>query len=204
MTNNVAIIKSYTGGHTFGRVDLTIDRSSKRVTGKRIFPPQNIEPTGNYEGVPIAPDATIAAVIEPQLKRVSKLKASSLNVILDTPLPRAAPLESPLGNLFTNVLLQSVPGADFSLNNTGGGIRGDLAAGPLTYGALFQVYPFDNMIVRFTMTGAALKNVLARRVDGRSLPGTAGLQASVQCVAGAPRVDLIRPNGQLVRDERPY
>jgi 5'-nucleotidase len=202
--NNIPIIESYTGGRTFGRIDLTVDRSSKRVTGARVFSPAEIELAGIYEGQPIAPDAAIAAVIEPQLTRVSEVKASSLGVILDTPLPRSpieATLESPLGNLFTNVLVQSVPGADIAINNTGGGIRGDLAAGPLTYGALFQIYPFDNMIVRFNLPGAVLRNVLATRADAGFLPGIAGLHAVVKCVAGAMQVDLKRPDGRSVADD---
>ena len=181
-------------------MDLTVDRATRRVTSTKIFPPQDVLAAGDYEGRPIMPDATIAAVIEPQLQRVRDLKARPLGVVLDTEIPREAPLESPLGNFFTDVLLESVPGADIAINNTDGGLRADLPAGPLTYGSLFEAYPFDNLIVRLTLTGADLKKALAGRVGGRSVLGIAGLHARATCVAGAPHVDLLRADGRTVGD----
>ena len=44
------------------------------------------------------------------------------------------------------------------MNN--GGIRADLAAGPLTYGQLFTVMPFQNQMVSVTVTGAQLREVM--------------------------------------------
>jgi 2',3'-cyclic-nucleotide 2'-phosphodiesterase (5'-nucleotidase family) len=198
--NGVAIIESFTGGRTFGRVDLTVDPASRRVTNTKIFPPQEVVAAGDYEGRPIVPDATVAAVIEPQLQRVRDLKARPLGVVLDTPIVRAAPLESPLGNFFTDVLLESVPGADIAINNTGGGLRADLPAGLLTYGSLFEAYPFDNVIVTLTISGGDLKRALARGMGGGRLPGIAGLRARATCVAGGPRVDLLRRDGRTVGD----
>ena len=37
--------------------------------------------------------------------------------------------------------------ADVVINNTDGGLRVDLPAGPLTYGRLFDVFPFNNQLV---------------------------------------------------------
>jgi len=181
-------------------VDLIVDRGAGRVTSRKTFPPHEILAAGDYEGRPVVPDAKIAAVIEPQLQRVRELKARPLGVVLDTAIPREAPLESPLGNFFTDVLLQSVAGADIAINNTDGGLRADLPPGPLTYGSLFEAYPFDNLIVRFTLTGAELKKVLAGRVGGSSVLGIAGLRARATCSAGAPHVDLLRADGRTVED----
>ena len=193
--NGVAIIESFTGGRTFGRVDLTVDRATRRVTSKKVFPPHDVLAVGEYEGRPIVPDAMIATVIEPQLRRVRDLKARPLGVVLDTAIPREAPLESPLGNFFTDVLLQSVPGADIAINNTDGGLRADLPAGPLTYGSLFEAYPFDNLIVRFTLTGAELKKVLAGRVGGSSVLGIAGLRARAGAGGRALTCGALKPQG---------
>ena len=41
------------------------------------------------------------------------------------------------------------------MNN--GGIRANLAAGPVSYGALFEIQPFGNMLVRVTVAGSALR-----------------------------------------------
>ena len=149
------------------------------------------------------PDAAVAAVIEPQVQRARERKARPLGVVLDTAIPRQGPLESPLGNFFTDVLLQSVPGADMAINNTDGGLRADLPAGPLTYGSLFEAYPFDNVIVKLTLSGADLKKTLAGRVGGPSVLGIAGLRARATCVAGAPHIDLLRADGRTVTDNEP-
>ena len=56
--------------------------------------------------------------------------------------------ESPLGNLFVDAIRDAFPGADAAVNNNGrGGLRADLSPGPLTYGALYDVFPFDNRLV---------------------------------------------------------
>jgi 5'-nucleotidase len=44
-----------------------------------------------------------------------------------------------------------------------GGIRADLAAGQLTFGDLFAVQPFDNGLVKMTVTGAQLKAILEQQ-----------------------------------------
>ncbi len=217
--NGIAIIESFSSGQAFGRVDVTVDRATRRVTNRRIFPPQDLcaqvhpatrrcdadtaggpdRVAAEYEGRAVTPDPAVAAVLAPQLARVRELKAKPLGIVLDTTIPRTAKVESPLGNLFTDVLLQSVAGADIAVNNTSGGLRADLPKGPLTYGSVFEAYPFDNAIVRFSMTGATLKQLFAARLQqDRGLPGTAGLQVRAQCAGGSLRVDLLRPDGRLV------
>jgi len=220
-SNGIAIIESFSSGRAFGRVDLTVDLGIRRPTNTKIYPPQDTclqvdagtrvceaEPVAGatmigstYEGRAVVPDATIAAAIEPHLTKVRDLRAMPLGVVLDTPLPRTAASDSPLGNLFTDVFLQSVPNADFAINNTSGGIRADLPAGPLTYGSLFEAYPFDNVLVRFETTGGALRKALEARLRGRAVPGTAGLQVSVQCSDARPALQLHRPDGRVVADD---
>ena len=35
--NHMPVVEAFSGGHAFSRVDLTIDRSSKRVTARRVI-----------------------------------------------------------------------------------------------------------------------------------------------------------------------
>ncbi len=221
MASGVAIIESFSGGRTFGRVDVTIDRASKRITDKRVFPPhdlcERVNPStsrcadadageansapAEYEGRAVEPDEEVAAVLTPAIDRVRDVKAETLGVVLDTPIRIGNDPESPLGNLFTNVLLQAVPGADIAVNNTFGGVRADLPAGQLTYGQLFEAYPFDNQIVRFNVTGADLKRIIADRLrQSRDLPGIAGVQVRAQCSGRDLRISLRRANGSQVSD----
>jgi 5'-nucleotidase len=216
----VAIIESYMGGRTFGRVDLVIDRGTRRVVEKRIFAPRDLcarvdpqttrcDPEGSdsgriraeYEGAPVRADPRIARTITPAVQAAAALKKMPLGVTLSTPVRRAGTVDSPLGNLFADAYRAGVPGADVSINNTSGGLRADLPAGPLTYGAVFEVMPFDNRLVAFHLTGAQLRTVFATQVTRvAALVGVSGVHVRVTCERGAVNVGMVRSNGIPVTD----
>jgi 5'-nucleotidase len=216
------VMQAFSGGVAFSRADLVIERETKRIVDKRVFPPRDLcarvytgtmrcDPaaardrslgTAEYEGRPIRPDPAIARVIAPAVERARTHAADPLGVILDAPIRRAlVGTESPLGNLFTDAMLAEVPDADVAINNTRGGLRADLAAGPLTYGKLFEVFPFDNRLVRLELTGAALRRVFQTQLQqGRSLPGIAGLRVAADCRNGRLALSMTRTRGGVVRD----
>jgi 2',3'-cyclic-nucleotide 2'-phosphodiesterase (5'-nucleotidase family) len=51
------------------------------------------------------------------------------------------------------------------MNN--GGIRADLPAGNVTWGNLYEVQPFQNRLLKLTVTGAVLQDALEHCVAGR-------------------------------------
>jgi 5'-nucleotidase len=217
----VAITEAYSGGRAFGRVDVIVDPTTMRVVERRSFAPRDLcarvdpgstrcDPEGasdtrvpaEYEGAPVRPDPAIARVIAPAVDAALAQKGTLLGITLTTPVRRAAARDSPLGNLFTDAYLAAVPGADVSFNNTSGGLRADLPAGPLTFGAVFEVMPFDNRVIAFRLTGAELRKVIATQVQRRSpLIGLAGLRIRVTCEGGAAAVAMLRPHGVPVRDD---
>lgn len=70
-----------------------------------------------------------------------------------------------------------------------GGIRAPLPAGPLRYGQIFEVLPFDNHVVALQLTGAQLEQMLLEPVKaGHGSAQLAG--ARIDTVAGAPKVVL--------------
>ena len=218
----VAIIESYMGGRTFGRVDLVLDRTTRRLLEKRLFAPRDLcarvdagtnrcdpDASGSgrvraeYENAPVVPDAAIARTIAPAVQAAEAQKKMPIGVTLSTPIRRAAAAsgDSPLGNLFTDAYRAGVPGADVSINNTSGGLRSDLPAGPLTYGSVFEVMPFDNRLVALRLTGAELRRVLAAQVSRvPALVGVSGLQMRVTCERGTVNLAMLRPNGTPVAD----
>jgi 5'-nucleotidase len=216
----IAIIESYMGGRTFGRIDLVIDRATRRILEKRVFAPRDLcarvdpgstrcDPDGSstgrvraeYENAPVVPDAAIARAIAPAVQAAEAQKKMPLGVTLATPVRRAGFPDSPLGNLFTDAYRAAIQGADVSINNTSGGLRADLPAGPLTYGAVFEVMPFDNRLVTFHLTGAELRTVLANQIARvPALVGISGLHLRVTCERGAVNVGMLRPNGTPVTD----
>ncbi len=221
MVEGIAITEAYSGGRAFGRIDLVVDRSRNRVTGTRVFAPRDLcaredpatrtcDPAGagarvqaEYENAPVVPDAAIDRTLAPALERVRVLKARPIGIVLDTPIRRLAP-DSPLGNLFTDALLASVPGADVALHNTSGGLRADLPRGALTYGGVYEVMPFDNLVVQIRLNGRQLRQVFAAHLQrSRRIIGFSGIRVRAQCSAGSLDVVLLRPTGIPIRDDEP-
>jgi 2',3'-cyclic-nucleotide 2'-phosphodiesterase (5'-nucleotidase family) len=73
-----------------------------------------------------------------------------------------------LGNLIADAQ-RAAGAADVAVMNNGG-IRAGLPAGPATYGTLFEVQPFGNVLYRLTVRGADLRAYLERLVGGRNGP----------------------------------
>ena len=93
--------------------------------------------------------------------------------------------ESPIGNLLADLLREAVPAADLALQN-GGGLRSDIPAGPLTYGGIYEVAPFDNRLAVVTMRGATLRALLADDYGGThsAFLSISGMHVKVRCEGG--------------------
>lgn len=216
----IPIVQSFWGGRAFGRIDLVVDRASGRVLNGTPFAPQDICATRRvggagacaldassadgasvwYEGQPVAPDTAIVRAMEPALARVRELQATPLGVILDTPLPRTGDPESPLGNLFADALREA-GGADIALNNNSlGGLRADLPGGPLTFGQLYDTFPFDNRLVRVRLNADVLEQGIANalRRGRRGAFGISGARVRVSCTSDGLQVRLFLPSGQPI------
>lgn len=221
VVNGIPIIESFAGGRAFGRVDLIVERPGGRVLDRRIFPPRDLcaregtqagvclpetstAPAGGlprYEGAVVSADTTIQAVLAPAVEKAEAVKSRPLGVAAVTPVRRGGAVESPLGNLFADALLSGIAGADAALYNTTGGLRADLPAGPLLYGHVYEMMPFDDRLVPIRLTGAELRAVLARQLQRTSrILGVAGVRVRAGCEQGAVAVDLLRPSGTPVQD----
>jgi 5'-nucleotidase len=216
------VMQAFSGGASFSRADLAIDRATRRVVNKRVFPPRDLcarvyegttrcDPAAargralvaaEYEGQTIRSDPAIARAIAPAVQRARSHAEERIGVVLETPIRRApVGTESALGNLFTDAMLDAIRGADVAINNTRGGLRADLPAGPLTFGRLYEVFPFDNRLVRLQLTGAALRRVFETQLQqGRALPGIAGIRVAATCATGRMRLSMVLSSGRPVRD----
>jgi 2',3'-cyclic-nucleotide 2'-phosphodiesterase (5'-nucleotidase family) len=220
----ITVVQAYSRGQAFARADVVLNRTSKRVIAIHPFAPhplcavaadaagcrQQEEPSSapplRYEGQPIVPDPEIVAAMAPALARVRHIQAMPLGVVLDTMMPRAADPESPLGNLFADALRHGSAGADVAItNNSFGGLRADLPIGPLTFGRLYDVFPFDNRAARVTVTGLRLAHALAEQIDRRGPGGLAisGLRVQASCGSAGREVRLVHLSGRPVDDTEP-
>jgi 5'-nucleotidase len=130
--------------------------------------------------------------------------------------------ESPLGDVIADAQLAytQTAGAQLALMNPGG-IRTDLsfsnspggeAPGQVTYGEVFAVQPFNNLVVTQTLTGAQLKDVLEQQFPGfmgqtvqRILQPSAGFTFTYDTTrAPGERVSNIRLNGTPIDPAATY
>ncbi|HVV53167.1 MAG TPA: 5'-nucleotidase C-terminal domain-containing protein, partial [Polyangia bacterium] len=196
----IPIVEAYANGRDFSRIDLTIDRATGRAVDAQIFPPHPICAPARcagetYEGAPVVPDPAVAAAIAPALAAARAARERPLGVEVTAPIKRAQKVESPLGDLFADLMRAARPGADVALTN-GGGLRADLPAGPLTYGRLYEATPFDNRFATVPVTAGELAEAIARNLGrDNGIISISGVRAEARCKDGALAVTLRRADG---------
>jgi 5'-nucleotidase len=148
-----------------------------------------------FLGGAVAPDARVAALLAPTLARVEEAQQRPLGVSAATPLTRGFMEERPLGNLIADALREAA-GADVGVMNPGG-IRADLPGGPLTFGHVYQVLPFDNTVAVLTLTGAELRRLLelANASERGSVFPVSGLEVTLARCPGPGRLQDVRLAG---------
>lgn len=152
----------------------------------------------------VTPDSAVIAILARYRPQVEKLSTQVVAVLKDS-LPNERG-EYALGNLIADAQREAAPGIDFALMNNGG-IRRALYPGPVSYGDLFELQPFQNNIVSVRLTGRQLKAVLEHCIEGnRPNDHISGL--TVRYDLGKPRgervVEMRRTKGGLVRPEATY
>ncbi len=190
------IIESFSYGKDFGRIDFTFDAASHALKKTDILPPTPLKTDVAYLGKPVVPDEALAAKLKHFTDDSRALKESLLGVELATPLTRDHGHESPLGNLFADMLLRSRPNAQVGMMN-GGGLRADLPAGPLRYGSLFEAMPFDNRLAVIHLTGAELRRIVTENLESsHGIASWAGIRVLADCACDKLTVKLQKSTGK--------
>ena len=171
--------KIVTGAASNGRlvtdIDLTVSRASKDVVSATV---DNRIVTRTVEKAPdlTALVAKYAALVAPLSNRVVGSTTTAIT--------RAANAagESALGDVIADAQLAATAdplfgGAVVAFMNPGG-IRNDLPAGPVTYGQLFSVQPFNNVLTVLTCTGAQIDALLEQQFDNPAAGANRILQVS--------------------------
>ena len=146
---------------------------------------------------PVVPDAKVSAAIANDLAHARLLAERRIGVTLPEGLPATYASESPLGNYIADALRKATE-ADVGIMNAGG-IRASLPFGELTYGALYETFPFDNRAVAIDVTGAELhrlvENNLATHFGTLSY---SGLHVRTVCSGGHATSTLTLSTGKAV------
>ena len=174
--NGIPIVQARSNGTALGVVDF-VDSAGTRVARVRV---ETV--WADRE----SPDTAVTRVVDGFVQRTAPLSRREIATL-------AAPMERrgdqyALGNLIADAY-RAAGRADVAIVNNGG-IRADLPAGPVTWGQLFEVVPFQNYVVRLRVTGAVLKATLEHAV------GMADARAHVSGIT--VRVAAANPVGQRV------
>jgi len=215
IVNGISVISSFSRGTAFGRVDLVFDRKNSRITDKTVYAPQEIcefESTisngcdgssvrASYAGQLVSSDPYVEAIVMRAVDDVRQFKERELGVLVDSDFTKASSPEYALGNLLADIMLETSDGADIAIHNTLGGIRAGIAAGPLTFGDIYEMFPFDNLLVQLTMDGATLKRVFEAQLQGGHWrAGMSGLHLVAECQGPNLNIVLTRMDGRVIQD----
>jgi len=193
VVNGIPIVQARSNGTALGVVDFVTGPSGRtaRVRVETVWADRE------------RPDTAVARVVGEYRESTEPLTSRPVATLAEA-LPQQGS-QFPLGNLIADAL-RAAAGADAAIINNGG-IRAGLDSGLVTWGQLFRVSPFQNFVVRLTVTGAELRQALDRFIGARGPQAhVSGLQ--VTYVLGAPPgrriASLALADGRPVLDESRY
>jgi 5'-nucleotidase len=177
-----------TSASSYGRlltdIDVTLDTKTKDVT--RVTARNIVVDRTNPNA--IAPDTALKKLVDRYAALAGPIANREVgSVTADIPkIPNAAG-ESPLGDLVADAQLEATGsktpgGAVVAFVNEGGiriglpftpGVEG-VKSGTVTYGELFTIHPFGNILVTVTLTGAQIKTMLEEQFTGCLLDAPGG------------------------------
>ena len=223
----VPVVQALNYSREFSTVDLWIDTKNNRVTKSDIRPHTSIcqfvysgtescdprrAPAGAkleprvFGGKTITPDARVATMIDPFLKRVAAKREEKVGIRTAARFTRNYVAESALGDLMADALREST-GADIGMMNSGG-IREELPAGDLIYADIFAISPFDNFPAVVVLNGEQITGILRAMSNGqRGIMQVSGLRYTIDAgkPAGSDRlVSVTRDDGTPLDPQKFY
>ena len=180
--HKVLVTQAWAAGKAYADINVQLDRR----TGDVVQASAQIVPVQQGADHNVDRATRRAGDDEPSVHAVASLvrqAQTAVQAVVSAPvatLATALPVEpnrdgeSLLGDVVADAQRAAL-GADVALMNDGG-LRADLAPGSLTWGDLFTVQPFNNQVLRLTLSGAQLRETLEQQwpEHGRSH----GLQVS--------------------------
>lgn len=103
--------------------------------------------------------------------------------------------------------MKNAMNADFALMN-GGGVRAPLNAGKVTFGDLFAIQPFGNVLNKVKLSGADLRVILDEQITARGLDyHVSGFKYTYtydDTTKAGKVVDIILPDGSKIDPTKEY
>jgi 5'-nucleotidase len=199
----ILVTQASSKGAAYADIDMKIDAVTKDV----IYKTAQIITTWKDQGPGLIPDKTIAALVDTIERRV----APRVNKIVHRTENKITKLsnkdgESLLGDLIADAQC-SVMATDVAFMNPGG-IRTDIDTGDITWGDLFSVQPFTNYLVKLTMTGQQIYDVLNQQWVEQEFPLMLQISGMTYSwdnnLPAAQRVVEVRKNGNPISKTDQY
>ena len=228
VVNGVPVIESGAYGSAIGRIEIEYDREKKRVVKRTVAPPLHVcrdvlADTGDcafpadrskvrpvvvpasFNSGPIEPSAEVQRLLAPFRQEVAEMKAEVLGKV-ERRLEVKRHEPSDVGAFVTEAMLAAtkrhddVPDARVAFQNSGG-LRKAIEPGPLTYGALYEVLPFDNLLVTATLSGERLERMLTDVLKTGRVFQQTGLLVELRCAKPGTAPDSVKlfdPSGKPI------
>jgi 2',3'-cyclic-nucleotide 2'-phosphodiesterase / 3'-nucleotidase / 5'-nucleotidase len=204
VVDNKLIVQAYSYGSAFSDVDLELHP----VTGEIIK--KEAEVVTVYQA-DYTPDPAVTAIMKKYEDEIAPMKAEVVGNSLTT-LAKGYPSvatefgDNGLGNLLADGM-KAAMNSDFALMN-GGGVRAQLDAGEVTFGDLFSIQPFGNVLNKTYLSGADLKEVLNKQITPKGLDfHISGFKYTYtwdDTTKTGKVVDLFLPNGEKLDPAKEY
>ncbi|SEN70735.1 2',3'-cyclic-nucleotide 2'-phosphodiesterase / 3'-nucleotidase / 5'-nucleotidase [Mesobacillus persicus] len=204
LVDNKLIVQAYSYGSAFSDVDLEIDP----LTGDIYSKTAEIKTVFQKD---YTPDLGVAAIMDKYEAKVEPIKAQVVGQSVST-LEKGYPTvtrefgDLALGNLIADGMKVAMD-SDFALMN-GGGVRSPLEAGEVTYGDLFSVQPFGNVLNKVNLSGADLRVILDEQITARGLDyhisGFTYTYTYDDEATSGEIVDILLPDGTPIDPSKEY
>ncbi len=146
----------------YGEHVAQLDVRQEKGQATRTMLSDPIKLTGPAEGRLVR---VVGSLLEPAENEAAFIRSEKLGARIIRPMPRDRDESSSLGTWLCDVLLAARPDREICMLNSGG-LRRDLERGDLTYGALYDVMPFGNMVAELDVPGAVLRELVRLGTTG--------------------------------------
>lgn len=189
------IVQAGAKGQVLGRLELEVDLKTgvvlQTASRKALLPVTGSRPLLQVSGKAAETNQEVQALVEAALAEAAETMNQPIGETAVALEPQRSG-EFALGNLVVDAMLAAdIDGqtGDIAMHNNGG-IRASLSKGPVTYGQLYAVLPFDNQLMALDLTGAQVLRILEHSVSDR--PG------SMQVAGMAFDFDMARAPGKRI------
>lgn len=200
------VVQAYSYGSALSDVDIEIDPVSGEIVKKEA------EIVTVYQS-DYTPDPVVTSIMQKYENLVAPMKAEVVGSSAAT-LAKGYPTSAgefgdlALGNLIADGM-KAAMNSDFALMN-GGGVRAQLDAGEVTFGDLFAVQPFGNVLNKVKLSGADLETVLNNQITWNPSANTyyldfhiAGFKYTWNSTTGKV-TEILLPDGSKIDPAKEY